>query len=176
MTLGSVAAGTVVGVAFQFLFLSAGNAGGVPGTKERITFEGLVGRHEMRPPGDYDGFGWIGSIEAIGKGLYKDQQGFQSVVQGKAGAAYFAGTGDDGIIARDDGSAFSFRSGHFAAFGNSPSEAIFSAYRQGVLVGTMDITLQPAGTLVEFDNSFAHIDRLVIEGQSIAFDNLHVSF
>jgi hypothetical protein len=38
------------------------------------------------------------------------------------------------------------------------------------------LTLAPADTLVQFDKTFAHIDRFVIDGQSVAFDNLHVSF
>jgi hypothetical protein len=155
---------------------SGAYAGGIPGTKERITFEGLVGRHEMKSPGDYDGFGWAGSLLAIGKGLYKDQQGFQAVVHQRAGAAYLVGTGDRGIIVRDDSSLFSIESGHFAAFGNISGEAIFNGYRQGVLVARLDLTLQPADTLVKFDKSFAHIDKLVIEGQSVAMDDLHVSF
>ena len=150
-------------------------AGGIPGTKERISFEGLVGRHESRPIPDYDGLGW-GSIWAIGKGLYKDQQGFHAVLRGKVAAAFFAGTGQDGIISRDDGSKFTFRSGHFAAFGNSNSDVTFSAYRKGILIGTRSLTLAPADTLVQFDKTSAHIDRFVIDGQSVAFDNLHVSF
>jgi hypothetical protein len=162
------------------IFISASQlsvlAHGVPGTKERITFEGLVGRHERDNIPDYDGFGWSGTIYAIGKGLYKDQQGFHAVVKGKVAAAFFAGTGQDGIISRDDGSKFTFRSGHFAAFGNFNSDVTFSAYRKGILIGTRSLTLAPADTLVQFDKTFAHIDRFVIDGQSVAFDNLHVSF
>jgi hypothetical protein len=143
------------------------------GTKERITFEGLVGRHEMKPPGDYDGFGW-GNIEAVGKGLYKDQEGFHGVLRGKVAAANLDGFG---LIDRDDGSKFTFRSGSFAAFGNNSVQATFKGYRQGVVVGTLVVTLPPADTPVQFDKTFAHIDKLTIEGISpVAFDNLHVSF
>jgi hypothetical protein len=156
--------------------LSDAQAGGIAGTKERVTFEGLVGRHERDNIPDYDGFGWSGTIYAIGKGLCKDQQGFHAVVKGKVAAAFFAGTGQDGIISRDDGSKFTFRSGHFAAFGNFNSDVTFSAYRKGILIGTRSLTLAPADTLVQFDKTFAHIDRFVIDGESVAFDNLHVSF
>lgn len=147
-------------------------AGGVAGTKERITFEGVAGRHDMRPPGDYDGFGW-GNIEAIGKGLYRDKQGFHAVLKGKVGAANLDG---NGLIGRDDSSNFTFRSGHFAAFGNSSVVVVFNAYRQGVLVGSVQMTIQPADTLVQFDKSFSHIDRFEIQSGIVAFDNLHVSF
>lgn len=149
------------------------HAGGVPGTKERITFEGVVGRHEMRPPGDYDGFGW-GNIEAIGKGLYKDKPGFHAVLHGKAAAANLDGFG---LIARDDSSKFTFRSGHFAAFGSVSVQTTFKGYLQGVVVGTLIVTLPPADTPVQFDKTFAHIDKFTIEGISpVAFDNLHVGF
>jgi hypothetical protein len=152
--------------------MSDAEAAGVPGTKERISFEGVVGRHEQSPLGDYDGFGW-GNIEAIGKGLDRDEPGFQSVVHGKAAAANLQGTG---IIGRDDNSRFTLKSGHFAAFGDGPVPVTFNAYLNGVLVGTLSMTLQPADTLVQFDRTFAHIDRFEIDGHIVAFDNLHVSF
>ena len=153
-------------------FPSGTYAGGVAGTKERITFEGVVGRHRMSPPGDYDGFGW-GNIEAIGKGLYRDKQGFHAVLKGKVAAANLDGTG---IISRDDGSKFTFRSGHFAAFGNSSVVVVFQALRQGVVVGSVQMTIPPADTLVQFDKTFTHIDRFEIQSGIVAFDNLHVSF
>jgi hypothetical protein len=111
---------------------SGAHAGGTPGTKERITFEGLVGRHEQRPIPGYDGFGWGSAIWAIGKGLYRDQPGFQSVVHGKVAAANLQGIGE---IGRDDESRFTFKSGHFAAFGDGPVPVTFNAYLQGVLLG-----------------------------------------
>jgi hypothetical protein len=150
------------------------DAKGIPGTKERVTFEGLVGRHSSSPIPDYDGFGWSSSIWAIGKGLYKDQQGFQSVAHRKVAAANLDGAG---IIGRDDGSKFTFRSGHFAAFGSVSVQTTFKGYQQGVVVGTLVVNLPPADTAVQFDKTFAHIDRFTIEGISpVAFDNLHVSF
>jgi hypothetical protein len=152
---------------------SGAHAGGIPGSKERISFEGLVGRHESRPIPDYDGLGW-GSIWAIGKGLYKDQQGFHAVLEGKVAAANLNGAG---IISRDDSSKFTFRSGHFAAFGSVSVQTTFKGYQQGVVVGTLVVTLPPADTAVQFDKTFAHIDRFTIEGlRPIAFDNLHVGF
>lgn len=167
-----------VGVCLLTLMVPSSSliAKGIAGTKERVTFEGLVRRHSESAIPDYDGFGWSSSILAIGKGLYRDQQGFHAVLKGKVAAAFFAGTGQDGIISRDDGSKFTFRSGHFAAFGNFNSDVTFSAYRKGILIGTRSLTLAPADTLVQFDKTFAHIDRFVIDGQSVAFDNLHVSF
>lgn len=154
--------------------LSDAEAGGIAGTKERVTFEGLVGRHERDTIPDYDGFGWSGSIYAIGKGLYRDQQGFHAVLKGKVAAANLDGAG---IISRDDSSKFTFRSGHFAAFGSVSVQTTFKGYQQGVVVGTLIVTLPPADTPVQFDKTFAHIDRFTIEGISpIAFDNLHVSF
>ena len=153
---------------------SGSYGGGVPGTKERITFEGLVGRHSESAIPDYDGFGWSSSILAIGKGLYRDQRGFHAVLKGKVAAANLSGAG---IIGRDDGSKFTFRSGHFAAFGNVNVEATFKGYRQNVVVATLVITLPPTDTDVQFDQSFSHIDKFTIEGISpVAFDNLHVSF
>jgi hypothetical protein len=152
--------------------LSDAEAGGVPGTKERISFEGVVGRHEMRPPGDSDGFGWL-NVEAIGKGLYKDKQGFHAVLHGKVAAANLDG---NGLIGRDDSSKFTLRSGHFAAFGNSSVVVVFQALRQGVVVGSVQMTIPPADTLVQFDKTFAHIDRFEIQSGIVAFDNLHVSF
>jgi hypothetical protein len=163
---------TAVGLLYCLSFMSDAEAGGVPGTKERISFEGVVGRHEQSPLGDYDGFGW-GNIEAIGKGLYRDQEGFQSVVHGKAAATNLQGTG---IISRDDNSNFTFRSGHFAAFGNSSVVVVFQALRQGVVVGSVQMTIPPADTLVQFDKTFAHVDRFEIQSGIVAFDNLHVSF
>lgn len=152
------------------------DAGGVPGTKERITFEGLVGRHsEGGVPAGYDGFGW-GAIDAVGKGLYKDQGGFQAVMHGKVAAVHFGGTGDDGIIVRDDLGLFSLKSGHFAAFGNASAQVMFDAYKKGVLVGTKSVTLPPADTVVEFDRTFSRIDKIVIEGESAAMDDLRVGF
>jgi hypothetical protein len=154
--------------------LSDAEAGGVPGTKERVTFEGLVGRHERDNIPDYDGFGWSGSIYAIGKGLYRDQQGFHAVLHGKVAAANLDGAA---IIGRDDGTKFSLRNGHFAAFGSVSVQTTFKGYLQGVVVGTLVVTLPPADTPVQFDKTFAHIDKFTIEGISpIAFDNLHVSF
>jgi len=147
-------------------------AGGIAGTKERITFEGLVGRHEQRPIPGYDGFGW-GNIEAIGKGVYKDEQGFQSIVHGKVAAANLQGIGE---IGRDDGGQFTFGSGDFAAFGDGALGVTFNAYRQGALVGTMFVTLPPADTVVRFDSTFSHIDQFEIQSGIVAFDNLHVSF
>ena len=138
-----------------------------------MTFEGLVGRHERDNIPDYDGFGWSGSIYAIGKGLYGDQQGFHAVLHGKVAAANLDG---NGLISRDDGSNFTFRSGHFAAFGNSSVVVVFNAYRQGVVVGSVQMTIQPADTLVQFDKTFAHIDRFEIQSGIVAFDDLHVSF
>lgn len=149
------------------------NAAGTQGTKERITFEGLVGRHEQRPISGYDGFGWGSAIYAIGKGVYKDEQGFQSVVHGKVAAANLQGIGE---IGRDDGGSFTFNSGDFAAFGDGPLPVTFNAYKQGVLVGTLSMTLQPTDTVVQFDSTFSHIDRFEIQSGIVAFDNLHVSF
>jgi hypothetical protein len=161
-----------VGLFFLLTPLHGVEAGGVPGTKERVTFEGLVGRHGESEIGVYDGFGWL-NIRAIGKGLYRDQPGFHAVLHGKVAAANLEG---NGLIGRDDGSKFTFRSGHFAAFGDGPVPVTFNAYLQGVLVGTVSMTLQPADTLVQFDRTFAHIDRFEIDGHIVAFDNLHVSF
>jgi hypothetical protein len=149
-------------------------AKGIVGTKERVSFEGLVGKHEQSPiPDGYDGFGWSGTISAIGKGLYRDQQGLHSVLRGKVAAANLDG---NGLIGLDDRSKFSIHSGHFAAFGNAPAPVIFNAYLDGVLVGTVSMTLQPTDTLVQFDQTFAHIDRFEIDGHIVAFDNLHLSF
>jgi hypothetical protein len=153
---------------------SGAYAGGVAGTKERVTFEGLVGRHEQSPiPDGYDGFGWSGTISAIGKGLYRDKQGLHAVLKGKVAAANLDGAG---IIGRDDHSKFTFRSGHFAAFGNSSVVVVFQALRQGVVVGSVQMTIPPADTLVQFDKTFAHIDRFEIQSGIVAFDDLHVGF
>jgi len=148
-------------------------AGGVPGTKEKITFEGVVAKHDQSLIGVYDGFGW-GDIEAIGKGLYKDKQGFQSVVHGKVAAGNIDGPG---IISRDDSSLFSFRSGTFASFGDGSVQATFKGWRQGVVVGMLVVDLPPAATQIVFDRTFSHIDQFTIEGITpVAFDDLHVMF
>jgi hypothetical protein len=161
-----------VGLFFLLTPLHGVEAGGVPGTKERVTFEGLVGRHGESELGAYDGFGWL-NIRAIGKGLYRDQLGFQAVVHGKVAAGNVEGTG---IIGRDDESRFSIKNGHFAAFGNSSVVVVFQAFRQGVVVGSVQMTIPPTDTLVQFDQTFSHIDRFEIQSGIVAFDNLHVSF
>jgi hypothetical protein len=161
----------ILGLLFAASYFAGANAGGVPGTKERITFEGLVGRHEQEPIPDYDGFGWF--FWAVGKGLHKDALGFQSVLRGKAAAANLDG---NGAMGRDDGGLFSVKSGHFAAFGNESVQVTFNAYRQGVLVGTKSVLLQPNDVLVQFDRTFAKIDEFDVSGGTIAMDNLHVAF
>lgn len=149
-------------------------AGGVSNTRVAITFEGLVGRHEFTDiPAGYDDLDWSGAFEAIGKGLYRQNAGFQSVVHRKVAAANIVDP-YQGIISIESGT-FSLKSGHFAAFGSDPVPATFSAYRQGVLVGTKSTTLQPIDTVLQFDHTFAHVDRITIDGV-IAMDNLHVSF
>lgn len=157
------------------LHLPSADAGGVPGTKERITFEGLVGRHERdNIPAGYDGFGWSGSIYAIGRGLYKDQQGFQALVHGKVAAANLDGAG---VIVGNGGGRFSLEDGYFAAFGDFSVEVTFKGYRQGVVVGTKIVTLDPVKTFVQFDSTFAHIDKFTIEGvQPIAMDDMRMRF
>lgn len=164
----------LVGFLCTSIRVPSADAGGIPGTKERITFEGLVGRHsESSIPTGYDGFEW-GNIDAVGKGLYRDQQGFQAVVHGKVAAAILQSP-FTGAMGRDQSALFSVRSGHLAAFGNSSIQVTFSAYKQGTLVGTKSMMLDPADTLVTFDKSFAHIDEFTISGV-VAIDNLHVSF
>lgn len=149
------------------------DAGGVPGTKERITFEGLVDKHSQGGiPGGYDGFAWSGTISAIGKGLYKDHQGFQSVVHRKVAAANLDGAG----FFETEAGTFSMRQGHFAAFGNTSVQITFNAYRRGMLVGSKEIVLEPSDALIEFDNSFAHIDQFEIQGGTLAMDELRVGF
>jgi hypothetical protein len=172
----AILAGYLGGLLLFSFDVPTADAGGVAGTKERITFEGLVGRHSQNGiPGGYDGFGW-GAIDAVGKGLYKDQGGFQAVVHGKVAAVHFAGTGDDGIIVREDLGLFSLRKGHFAAFGNVSAQVVFNAYKKGVLVGTKSLTLPAADTVVEFDRTFSGIDKVVIEGESAAMDDLRIAF
>jgi hypothetical protein len=148
-------------------------AGGVPGTKERISFEGLVDRHSQGGiPGGYDGFAWSGAISAVGKGLYKDQAGFQSVVHRKVAAANLGGAG----FFEPETGAFSMHGGHFAAFGNSSVQVTFNAYRRGILVGNKSVILQPTDTLIKFDKSFSHIDKFEIQSGVVAMDELRVSF
>jgi hypothetical protein len=170
----AILAGYLGGLLLFPFDIPTADAGGVAGTKERITFEGLVGRHsEGSIPTGYDGFEW-GNIEAVGKGLYRDQQGFQSVVHGKAAAAiiedpYF------GVLGQNENALFSVSGGEFAAFGNNSTEVTFKAYKQGVLVGSMTVNLSPSDTLVKFDRIFQHIDKFEIDGV-VAMDNLHVRF
>jgi hypothetical protein len=149
-------------------------ASGISGTKVAITFEGLVGQHEFSDiPAGYDDLDWSGAFEVIGKGLYKQNEGFQSVIHRKVAAANIVDP-YQGIISAESGT-FSLKSGHFAAFGSDPVPVTFSAYRQGMLVGTKSVTLQPVDTILQFDHTFAHVDRITIDGV-IALDNLHVSF
>lgn len=164
----------VAGSFFLLASLHGAEAGGVSNTKVAITFEGLVARHEFSDiPAGYDDLDWSGAFEAIGKGLYRQNEGFQSVVHRKVAAANIVDP-YQGIISIESGT-FSLKSGHFAAFGSDPVPVTFSAYRQGVLVGTMSTTLQPVDTTLQFDHTFAHVDRITIDGV-IALDNLHVSF
>lgn len=169
-----IVAVSAVGFLCAPIRVPSADAGGVSGTKERITFEGVVGRHSQGSiPTGYDGFEW-GNIDAIGKGLYRDQQGFQSVIQRKVAAAII----DDpffGVFGQNLGALFSVESGHFAAFGNNSIQVTFKAYKQSVVVGTMSLTLQPSDTLVNFDRTFSHIDKFEIDGV-VAMDSLHVRF
>lgn len=76
---------------------------------------------------------------------------------------------------------FWLQSGHFAATCHGPTDATFSAYRRGVLLGQVRVTLQPADTKLTFDNTFSHADQVVMQGSDdqncvndIAMDNLEV--
>jgi hypothetical protein len=71
---------------------------------------------------------------------------------------------------------FWLQSGHFAAFGNGAVPVFFTAYRNGVVLGTKSLTLDPADTIVTFDSAFAHADTFEIDGNDVAMDNLKVRF
>jgi hypothetical protein len=71
---------------------------------------------------------------------------------------------------------FWLQSGHFAAFENVSVPVTFTAYRNGVVLDTKSLTLDPADTIVSFESAFAHADTFEIQGNDVAMDNLKVRF
>jgi hypothetical protein len=153
-------------------------AGAVRGTREQITFEGLVHARKFKlVPNGYDGLNWS-EVFAVGKQA-DSGKGFQSVIQGKVAAGLEGhGQGVEGAFSAPSGT-FSLKSGHFAA-ANASEQTTFSAYKGSVLVGTKQVTLDPVDTLVKFNKTFSHVDTVVIDGSgdggNVAMDDLSVSF
>lgn len=162
---------------------AAAHASAVRGTKEQITFEGLVGKKkEASIPNGYDGLNWS-AIGAIGKVIIQ-QPGYRAVLHGKvvAGNSSQTGGGSLGTISAVQGT-FSFKFGHFAAACNTGLQLTFSAYRKGTLAGTKVVTVDPVDTRIRFDSTFNHIDTLKIQGAggsgscgNVGMDNLVVKF
>jgi hypothetical protein len=158
-------------------YASVARAAAVRGTKETITFE-IVRKKQAKPiPNGYDSFNWS-NFEVLGK----DQMsgGAAKVVYGKAAAIVLDQKGDSyGVMSPVSGT-FWLKSGHFAAVCTGPTDATFSAYRRGVLIGQLTVTLQPADTKLQFDRTFSHADQVLMQGSSegcssnIAMDNLEV--
>jgi hypothetical protein len=170
-----MAAAIAAALAFAALdYASAANAaGGVRGTKENITFEGIIRQNrEGIVPNGYDGFNW-NNVNVNGRRLLSG--GGAAVLHGKAVAIVMQGQGTMSPVR----GTFWLQSGHFAASCHGPTNAIFSAYRGDVLLGQLTITLQPADTKLRFDKTFSHADQVVMQGSDnqgctndIAMDNL----
>ncbi len=122
----------------------------VLGSKITVTFEGLTQRtREIIIPGGYDGLDFDSSFWAAGNAVYKHDPGFQAVIRGGVACVLPNGIGDSGSIKPTNSqSLISIKSGHFAVFKVAGINAQFNAYRKGVLVGTMNVTLGPTDTLV----------------------------
>lgn len=144
-------------------------------SSETITFEGLCAPDWWinNIADGYDGFRWA-HIGAIGKD-YTHDSGYEAVVHGSV-----AGYSWPQKTARfSSGTPFSLLSGHFAAAWH-PLQVSFTAYRDGVLMGTKTVSLDQTDTKVLFDESFAHIDTVKISASrefhadQVAFDNLKV--
>src|SRR3954468_10656631 len=137
---------TVLTVAATLLIaaIDSAYAASIQGTKERITFEGLVNRHggEIIPNG-YDGMNWF-TVWVYGKKATGPAVGFQSVIRGAAAAVInsYAKKAHGGFTHSQTGP-FSLKSGHFAAYGGVSEQVTFSAYRNGKIVGTLTQTLDP---------------------------------
>jgi hypothetical protein len=148
----------------------------VPGSKITVTFEGIVKRTKHASiPGGYDGLVFDGDFWAAGNAFYRQDPGFQAVIRGGVACVLPNGIGDSGSIRPDSQSLISIKSGHFAAFHVGGIVETFNAYRNGTLVGTMNVTLGITDTLVKFDKTFSNIDQFQIIGE-VAFDNLVVKF
>jgi hypothetical protein len=145
----------------------------VPGSKVTITFEGLAKGREIKGIGEYDGLHWDASISAAAKGAFKTDQGFQAVIH-KHVAAVVQSYAQPGFITPVSG-LVSIRSGHFASFDGSPLGVTFKAYRNGILIGTMQIWPDASDRLVTFDRTFSNIDTFEIDGE-LSFDNVVVKF
>jgi hypothetical protein len=157
-------------------YVSAAHAAGaVRGTKEKITFEGIIRQNrEGIVPNGFDGFNWS-NVNVNGRRLLSG--GAAKVVHGRTVAIVMQG---EGTLSPETGT-FWLQSGHFAATCNGPTDATFSAYMGGVLLGQLNITLQPADTKLQFDKTFSHADQVVMQGSDtqgctndIAMDNLQV--
>jgi hypothetical protein len=170
---------TGVPIAIAVLLLAGGAMAAersTPGTKETVTFEGLVAPGGISGIGGfYDGLGWSRTIFAVGKNYKptRGDSGFQAVRHGKVAAGNF----ENGTMDIFKGTNYFWvQSGHFAAFGNGAVPVTFTAYRNGIVLGTKSMTLDPADTTVTFDGSFAHADTFEIDGNDVAMDNLKVRF
>lgn len=147
---------------------------GIPGTKVTVTFEGICGRHCEQPLPGYDGLNWTSNILVEGKGgPQKNDPGLQAVIRGRAAAVADADASDASISAVTG--TFLIKSGHFASFQVSNVPIVFAAYRNGIQVGTMTVTLQFTDTLIKFNKKFSNIDTLTIDG-TVAMDNLKIAF
>lgn len=152
----------------------------VTGTREKITFEGLVGIRKTKPIyHHYDGLEWT-AISAVGGKAEPGAQGFISVVRGQDAACLEgSSSGGSGGFSLKRG-LFRLESGRFAAFADARVRVTFSAYRKGVLVGTLEESVPPRSTLIQFGETFAYIDAIMIyasgPGQALCMDNLVVRF
>ena len=167
----------VVVVAMLCTYLPIPSQAVVPGSKIKVTFEGLTSHGKQTTiTGGYDGLDFDSSFWASGKGVYKDDPGFQAVIHGSIACVLPNGLQDSGLIQPTFGQGpFSIKSGHFAAFGGGGRVITFNAYKAGELVGTMNVNLETVDTLIKFDKTFSNIDQFQIIG-GIAFDNLQVKF
>jgi hypothetical protein len=163
-------------IAFPLFALLTGMAvsAPTPNTKTKVTFGGLASGHsEVLIPDGYDGMHWDNEFHVCTRRCFKTDAGFQAVVHGRT-AAVLDGTPQAGSI-RPASGLFSVHSGHFSAFGSDDSCGMFSAYRDGALVGVQYANLWQQDTLVKFDKTFSHIDRFEIVCE-LSFDNLEISF
>ena len=151
-------------------------AGTTPAHSKTITFEGLCAPDgEIANISPYDHFRWA-HIGAVGKDA---GGGYAAVAHGDV-----AGYSWGGWTARfSSKTPFSLFSGHFAAAWHSGLQVTFSAYRDGVLMGTKIVLLDPVDTKLLFDDSFAHIDTVTFHASGhghppntnqLGFDNLKV--
>lgn len=146
---------------------------------EPITFEGLCAPNELLPvlPEGYDRLRWS-NVGAVGRDHYKIGSGYAAVTRGEV-----AGFSHNHKVAKfSSKTPFSLIGGHFAAAWANQLQVTFSAYRDGVLMGTKAVLLDRGDTKLQFDPSFAHIDTVTIAGpkdvqqSDIGFDNLKVLF